>query len=239
MMKLGLLDAVPPQYNEATGKTDSECFRELFASVGATADMPDYRVSLGVFPQSLDECDAYLVTGSPCSVYDDLPWITELENFVRQCHQAKKPLVGVCFGHQLIAQALGGTVQNAEQGWLLGLYDFEVFQSKPWMTSTQTSYSLYFVNHDQVVELPPGAERLGQSPRCPNLMYTLDDHILCLQPHPEHPYPSVKIFTEELKPILTPEVYEYACTSFEAGTPDAALFGRWIWRFLTNDTNAS
>ena len=232
MMKLGILDAVPPHYNEAVGKTDADCFRELFTAVNVSAEMPDYRVSQGHFPQNIAACDAYLITGSPCSVYDDQPWITELADFVRGCYSAGKPLVGICFGHQLIAQALGGSVKDAEPGWLLGLHELQISRTKAWMRPPQKKCALYFANHDQVVELPLGAERLAHNARCPNAMYTLGEQVLALQAHPEHPLSSLKIFTEALKPQLPLEIYQEAYASFAAGEPDAALFGRWIWQFL-------
>ncbi len=232
-MRLGLLDAVPPQFNEATGRTDPDNFRELFAKIGVTETMSDYRVTQGVFPESIDECEAYLITGSPCSVYDDLPWIAPLEDFVRQCYEVDKPLVGICFGHQLIAQALGGKVEKSTQGWTLGLHTIEVQQTKPWLTPQQSGYALYFINKDQVVDLPPEAEWLGQNEMCPQAMYSIKDKVFSIQAHPEQPLTSLKIFTEAIKADLSPETYHQVYASYKQGEPDAQLFGRWIWNFLT------
>ena len=236
MMKLGLLDAVPSQYTGIIGKTDPECFRELFAAVGASAEMPDYLVSDGIFPAGLDECDAYLITGSPRSVYEDLPWIADLRAFVQECHSAGKPLVGICFGHQLIAQALGGSVRHADQGWLLGPGEFRVDRQMSWMKPYQSNCMLYFFNHDQVVKLPPGAERVATSTRCPNVMYTLGDSILCIQPHPEHARSSIAAFLDAIRDELTDEELAAAQASLNDGEPDAALVGQWIWQFLSEVT---
>ena len=237
-MKLGILDAVPPIYNEATGRTDPDSFRALFSAIGVENEMPDYRVSQGVFPSSLDSCNAYLITGSPCSVYNDEPWIAELEDFVRRAYSQNKPLIGICFGHQMIAQALGGKVENSEQGWLLGLHDLELLSStsdqspKPWLTSEQSTYALYFVNHDQVTELPPDAEWLGKNERCPYAMYSIGNQVLSVQAHPEHPLSSIKIFTESLKSELSAEQYQETYHSLAAGEPDATMAAQWIWNFL-------
>src|SRR5262249_13995056 len=98
-------------------------FRALLAN--AASDEPiefrDYDVQRGEYPATLDECDAYLITGSRESVYDDLPWLPRLEEFVRMLDADRHPLVGICFGHQLVAQALGGETRKADQGWGVGV----------------------------------------------------------------------------------------------------------------------
>ena len=236
MMRLGLLDAVPSEYTGIVGKTDPEYFRELFAMAGVRGEMPDYLVSGGIFPQDINECDAYLITGSPRSVYEDLPWIARLQDFVRECHCAGKPLVGICFGHQVIARALGGTVGNAPQGWLLGPLDFRVQREKPWMLPYRQDCCLYFFNHDQVIDLPPGAERIASSDDCPNVMYTLGDRILCLQPHPEHVRSSIAAFLGAIRDELSDVQLQQAHASLQRGEPDAKLFGEWIWQFLHTTT---
>ena len=69
---------------------------------------------------------AILITGSSAGVYDGLDWIAPLEQFVRDAHGRKVPMVGVCFGHQLIAQALGGVARKSEKGWGLGRHVYDV-----------------------------------------------------------------------------------------------------------------
>jgi GMP synthase-like glutamine amidotransferase len=234
LMRLGLLDTVPPAYYLEGEQSDPDKFRQLFAAIGIDHEFPHYEVTLGQLPPAVAACDAYLITGSPVSVYDDLPWIPRLEHFVRQCYEAGKPLVGICFGHQVIAQALGGSVAKAAQGWLLGLHDLKIIEPKAWVVPQKAVYSLYFVNQDQVVTLPPDAEWLGCSPNCPYAMFTIKDRVLCLQAHPEQPVSSMRTFTNVLKPHLPAELYRQALASLELHQPDATIIGRWIWQFLAS-----
>lgn len=231
-MKLGLLDAVPPKYYLAGEASDPDKFRQLFAAIGIDGGLPHYDVTLSQFPPAVDTCDAYLITGSPVSVYDDLPWIPLLEDFIRQCYQAGKPLVGICFGHQIIAQALGGRVEKAVQGWLLGLHNLKIRQPKAWMRPQKLACSLYFVNQDQVVELPPGAEWLGYNDSCRYAMFTINDQVLCLQAHPEQSATSMRAFTNYLQQHLPPGLHQQALASLETQPSDATVFGQWIWQFL-------
>jgi GMP synthase-like glutamine amidotransferase len=231
-MKVGLLDTIPPSFYLPGEKTDPDKFRDMFRSVGVPHEMPHYDITLDEFPQSVDECEGYLITGSPCSVYEDLPWIGKLEAFVRDCYQAGQPLVGVCFGHQLIAQALGGRVEKAETGWLLGHHGLRILREKHWMQPHQEEGTLYFVNQDQVVAPPPGAELLAENDRCAYAMFTVGENVLCIQPHPEQPITSMHTFIEHLRPRLKPEVIEEAFGSLANGEPHADLVASWLWQFL-------
>ena len=231
-MKVGLLDTIPPSFYLPGEKTDPDKFRDMFRGVGVEHEMPHYDVALDEFPSNLDECDGYLITGSPCSVYEDLQWISDLEGFIRACYQAEKPLVGVCFGHQIIAQALGGRVEKSSDGWLLGHHSIRILHEKPWMQPHQEEGTLYFVNQDQVVEPPPGAELLAENDRCPYAMFNVGDNVLCIQPHPEQPITSMHTFIEYLKPRLDPEVHREALDSMANGEPHADLVAAWLWQFL-------
>ena len=191
--RLGILDAVPAEYYISGEKTDPEKFVDMFEGVGAPFEYATYRATEDHFPDTLDDCDAYLITGSPCSVYDTYTWIGRFDTFIRSAHEQRKPMVGICFGHQLIARALGGRVRLAEEGWLLGLHEIDVAVEKSWMSGTPGTHPLYFINQDQVVDLPHGAERLAGSAACPNAMLALDEHILTLQAHPEQPLADARV----------------------------------------------
>ena len=237
-MKVGLLDTIPPSFYLPGEKTDPDKFRDMFRGVGVEYEMPHYDVALDHFPAEVDECDGYLITGSPCSVYEDLKWIRDLEAFVRRCYAADVPMVGVCFGHQVIAQALGGRVEKSADGWLLGHHSIRILREKPWMQPHQDEGTLYFVNQDQVVQPPPGAELLAENDRCPYAMFNLEDRVLCIQPHPEQPITSMHTFIEYLRPRLDPDVHREALDSMENGEPHADLVASWLWQFLASAISA-
>lgn len=233
-LRLGILDAVPAEYYLAGEKTDPDKFIDMFRKVPAPMAFRVYRATEGHFPLSLDECDAYLITGSPCSVYDTYTWIRGLEAFVRSAWGTHKPLVGICFGHQLIARTLGGCVELAEAGWLLGLHEISVRVEKPWMQGEGSRHGLFFINQDQVVRLPRAAERLADSDACANVMFTVDRRILALQAHPEQPRASMRAFSRVLleRYGLDSRIYDAALDSMDSAEPDAPRVAGWISTFL-------
>lgn len=145
-----------------------------------------YDVVNGNFPGSVDECSGWLVTGSAFSVYQRLAWIDILASFIQQIDKAKKPLIGICFGHQMIAQALQGEVRKSDKGWGIGLDTYQL------NTNTHDSFvaplsdiTLNIFHQDQVVQLPPKAKLYAQSDFCENAGFCIDKHIVTLQAHPE------------------------------------------------------
>ena len=232
-MKLGILDAVQPAYLHVDENiSDGAKFVDLLNDVDFAGEMVIYNVGGDKFPPSVDSCDAYLVGGSPASVYDGFAWITRLMEFVQAAHTKQIPLVGICFGHQLIAQALGGQVELARGGWLLGLKQFDVHQKPAWMHSDASSYQIYHINQDQVCGLPPGAVHLGSSSVCEYSMFTIDQHVLCIQGHPEQPLRAMLNFIEELGDAVPEDIQAAAHTSFQQAEPDRLIVGEWIRHFL-------
>jgi len=144
---------------------------------GRGFEFSSFAVLDGVFPPDIDTCDGWLITGSRHGVYEDHEWIPPLEAFIRACHARNKPLVGVCFGHQIIAQALGGRVEKFSGGWIVGRqeYDFdgEVVVLNAW-------------HQDQVLRPPRDARTIARHPHCAHAALAIGGHILTIQPHPEY-----------------------------------------------------
>jgi len=162
-----------------------DMFRQLFAqTAGDDLTFTEVAVIDGDMPDPVDEYDGYLVTGSAAGVYDSYKWIAPLMDFIRAAHAADKPLVGICFGHQVIAHALGGHAEKWHGGWGLGVYDVALRDTPAWMPA-RDSVKLIHIHQDQVVRLPEGATRLGSTDFCENAAYYIGDNVFCMQGHPE------------------------------------------------------
>ena len=128
------------------------------------------------FPESIHDADGWLLTGSRHGVYEDHAFIPPLEQFVRDAYAADVPLVGICFGHQLIAQALGGTVIKHPKGWVVGTQDYDFDGEKVRLNAW---------HQDQVVELPQDAKVIARNDACENAALVYHDRALTIQAHPE------------------------------------------------------
>jgi GMP synthase-like glutamine amidotransferase len=120
-MKIGILktDAVRPEWVPTFGEYP-DMFERVLKLVDPDLEFEVWDIEEGEFPTTLDGIDGFIITGSKSSVYDDKPWIRSLEALVRELYEARKKVIGICFGHQLIAQALGGLVDKSPKGWGVG-----------------------------------------------------------------------------------------------------------------------
>lgn len=135
-----------------------------------------WRVVEGEFPASVHDADGWLITGSRHGVYEDHAWIPPLEAFIRDSFAAHVPMVGICFGHQIIAQAMGGRVERYDGGWAVGPQDYDFGGEK---------LTLNAWHRDQVVEAPKGAKVIASNDFCTNAALLYDDRALTVQAHPE------------------------------------------------------
>jgi GMP synthase (glutamine-hydrolysing) len=232
-MKLGILNAINPQESKVNwGGSPIDAYIRFFQSTSAAFETIGYEAAQSQLPTSPAECDAYVITGSPKGAYDPDPWIADLTRFIRDGAQAGKKFVGICFGHQILAHALGGHVQKSEKGWGLGLKTLEITQSKPWMNGRPQRISLYFAHQDQVKQLPPDAELLGASQFCPIGMYTIRDQIFGIQGHPEFSQSIMRDIVNRQKYNGDEAVAIAAEASLEDGTPDNQIVAQWAVNFL-------
>jgi GMP synthase (glutamine-hydrolysing) len=176
-MKIGILRAGhSPEEMKATQGNYDEMFVRLLD--GNDFEFETYSVVDGEFPEGPQDADGWLITGSKHGAYEDHAWIKPLEQLIRDIHASDQPMIGVCFGHQIIAQALGGKVMKFDGGWSVGRteykYDGKVVALNAW-------------HQDQVVELPKGARVMGSSDFCANAMLAYGDNIWTVQAHPEFP----------------------------------------------------
>ena len=182
-MRLGLLLV---GHVAATSTDIAGDYPELFAALlGPDVELVRYDLDEDRFPGSGRECDGWLLSPSRCSVYDAHPWITSAEDLLRELLVTERPYVGICFGHQLAAQALGAPVQRASDGWQVGVRDYEIVAPQSWMRPRRSSVALVASHEDQVLAVPDGAELLARADGCPIAGLTIGDRAWTLQPHPE------------------------------------------------------
>lgn len=170
----------------------------------------------------------YILTGSPAGVYDRLPWINALRGWLRAAPAATQ-LVGICFGHQAMADAFGGTVEKSDRGWGIGLHEYAVMAREPWMDQA-LSVAVPASHQDQVVEQPPNTVVTLASQFTPLAgLAWRDRDAISFQCHPEFLPACAKALIEERRDRLPdPD----AAIASLAGLNDNARVGGWIARFL-------
>ncbi|MBT3213364.1 MAG: C26 family cysteine hydrolase domain-containing family [Deltaproteobacteria bacterium] len=233
-MRIGILqcDATNENFRDEHGDYPG-MFISLFQSIDPALEFTVFDVRLGQYPQTPQECDAYLITGSRFSVYDDEAWIHKLEKFVVELHSEKHPLLGICFGHQMIARALGGKTEKAAQGWGVGVQSYRKTKTKSWLNPALENFSLLAVHQDQVTELPEGAELIAESEFCPNAAFMIDDHILTFQAHPEFEKAYSKVLLVLREQILGPEIFAAGVKSLDQSIQPQVITN-WMVNFLRN-----
>ena len=164
---------------------DGEKFTQLIRGVRPDWHCDVFDVVQSVFPETLENYDGFMITGSPASVHDGSEWIEKLEKCVRDIRERNIPLFGACFGHQIIAKALGGTVWKNPDGFVLGTVISENITDVPWAGQLPDMFPLYAAHSEQVTGLPDGAIVVAKSTTCPNAGYVIGKSTYTTQYHPE------------------------------------------------------
>ena len=195
--------------------------------LGGGFNIDRFDVAAGDLPADPSDYEAYLVTGSPAGVYDPLPWIEPLKDFLRSAHDQK--LVGICFGHQIMAEAFGGHVEKSDKGWGIGLQHYEVDRVEPWMDEV-SSIDVPASHQDQVVAQPPNTEVVASSVFTPfAALAWIDRPAISVQFHPEFEPEYAKALIESRREKM-PDA-DGAIASLDQPN-DNARIADWIRRFL-------
>ena len=216
-MKIGILQTghAPDILLPDTGDYDAMMARMLD---GQGFDFETYAVVDQEFPESPHAADGWLITGSKHGAYEDHPWIPPLEELIRAIHAANLPMVGICFGHQIIAQALGGKVAKHPDGWRVGATQYEI-EGSP--------LTLNAWHQDQVIEAPDGAEIIGRAEGCDIAAMRIGERIYTVQPHPEYGATFMQGLLDHRAPGVVPDpLSDHARGLLSTPTDNAAMATR-------------
>lgn len=227
MTRIAILKTgAPPAALAATHGDYPAMFRDL---LGEGFAFETFDVQAGEWPDPT-AFDAAILTGSAAGVYEDAPWISELLDWIRAA-KGRTRLVGICFGHQAMAQALGGRVEKSERGWGVGLHRYEVVSPEPWMSPEATAVAIPASHQDQVVQKPAEARVLLRSDFTPFAGLAWGEDAISFQAHPEFTPAFATDLTAGRHDRIDPALVERAVDSLKA-PDDRALVGRWVGRFI-------
>ena len=232
-MKLSILQTgdVPEALRPRFGAY-ATMFERMFDAASAGLTYHVVPVSDGAPFPDLDHTEAILITGSPAGVYDDLPWLEPLRGFIRGAYERRTPMIGVCFGHQIMADALGGTVRKSEKGWGIGRHSYEVVARPAFMDEAPARLAISCSHQDQVIAAPAMAQTILASPFTPHagLAYH-NEAAVSLQPHPEFTDDYALALAELRQGIAHDDVVAKARASFAAPS-DSGEVARYLANFL-------
>jgi GMP synthase (glutamine-hydrolysing) len=233
-MKIGILQTgrALEHIVERHGDFDT-LFQQLLNGQGFSFQA--YAVLDDEFPQTPTECDGWLITGSRFSAYEDLPWIATLETFLRKAYAADVPIVGICFGHQILAQAFGGKVEKYKGGWGVGPQDYQ-------FDGIEETVTINAWHQDQVTELPKDSCAVGRSEFCTNAAILYGEKAYSIQAHPEFTNDFMSDLIEAKGSLVPAEIIEAAEKQLKAASPSPEVVAQIVSFFkagyLAIDTTA-
>jgi len=235
-LRIGLLqcDHVADDLVNAHGDYQ-DMFSDLLHTQDQDIEVAVYDLTTNSFPIDLNACDGYIITGSQFSAYDDIPWIHKAKILIADLYKAQIPTIGICFGHQLIAESLGGKVIKAtDKGWGVGVQNWEIKNKREWMgDDSPADFSLRASHQDQVVEMPVSSILYASSNFCPIAGFQTGKHFLSMQGHPEFSREYTNALIEKRVDRIGKSIVEVAQESLKSNV-DNNIVAAWMVAFIKN-----
>ena len=235
-MKICILenDTLAPEIQPQYGSYGA-MFIQLFRRAGGVdLSYEHFHTPSGEYPSSFADYDAVLLTGSQADAFSTEPWVLALREHVVRLLAEKKKLLGVCFGHQLIALCLGARVERASQGWGIGCHTYHWHANDLPLQPHQNHMSLLASHQDQVQNLPVQARLLASNAHCPIAAYTVGQEVFCVQGHPEFVPEYSTFLLGKRRLALGEDRYMQAIQSLTNGH-DGLSVGRMMLAFVKDD----
>ncbi len=234
-MIIGILqcDSVRPEFQDQF-ENYPEMLQTLFKKVNPTLTFKIYDVQHENYPNRLNECDAYVTTGSKASVYDKAPWIDILQKFIIALNIHNIKLVAICFGHQLIAETFDGKTENSNKGWGVGVHTSRIHKSPLWMSPVLQNFNVLVSHQDQVTKLPIDATLIAGNEFCTNGMFQLGNNILAIQGHPEFNKQYSETLMRFRGKIIGKNRLSEGIASLKKQT-DELIIAQWMLQFLSEN----
>ncbi len=208
-----------------------DMIRCMFDHIDDPIEFEDFDCRQSNYPKEIEGYDFYITTGSKASVYENRPWIQKLIQFVQHLDTHKKKLIGICFGHQLIAMSCNGMVEKSSKGWGVGIATNRIVATPDWMSKKKTDLNIIVSHQDQITALPDDASVIAESDFCPFFMVQWSDHFLSIQGHPEWDTAYSRTLINARRAIIPPERVEVGLDSLKI-EPDNRLFTYWVMDFV-------
>ncbi|MFO7528712.1 MAG: glutamine amidotransferase [Marinobacter sp.] len=235
-MKVGILaTGITPEELINEFGSYSEMFIQLFKNSGYKFEYEVYDVRDDFFPASEKVADAWIITGSKFNVYQNLPWMQKLKSLILDIHESKKSMIGICFGHQIIAEAFGGKVDKYQGGWGVGLHSYDLVGEFDFINDGSKGFTINAMHQDQVIDKPDNAVIFAKSDFCEYAGLVYDDRILTFQAHPEFTVDYENALVEARKGSVVPtETAEegLATLRVSGAQAESAKVAHWMAEFI-------